>query len=171
MIKRILYASDLGLYGPYMMQHVATLAEHYAAKIVVVHAIEPLGIFAGALLETYVEPEMVKDLKDRGLGEVMKTIRDQVMDAFEDEFQQGVIDKTCIEDVVVKRGSPAEVILTEAEQRSVDLIVIGSHSGGDEHATMLGSVASKILQLSHVPVYMVPMIKHRSLGGSPLFRY
>lgn len=171
MIKRILYASDLGLYGPYMMQHVVTLAERYGAQVVVVHAVEPLGVFADAVLETYVEPDLVRDLKDRGLMEVMSTIRGQVMEAFEDEFVEGLVDKSCIEDVVVKRGGPADVILKEADQRNVDLIVIGSHSEGDEHATMLGSVASKVLQLSRVPVYMIPMVKRRSLGGSPLFHY
>lgn len=51
-------------------------------------------------------------------------------------------------------GSPAEELLSEAE-KGYDMMVLGSHGKGKVHEFILGSVASKILQRSRVPVLVV----------------
>ncbi|MBN4743029.1 universal stress protein, partial [Pseudomonas aeruginosa] len=43
MIRSILYATDLGLYAPYVLQHALSLTRAYNAELYVVHVVEPLG--------------------------------------------------------------------------------------------------------------------------------
>ncbi len=42
-IKTILYSTDLGPYGPKVFRHAAGLAQQYGAKLVLLHALEPLS--------------------------------------------------------------------------------------------------------------------------------
>ena len=64
-------------------------------------------------------------------------------------------------DVRVLSGSPCDVILEEAESQQADLIMMGSNCHGSNSPPILGSVVSKVLQLSKIPVYMVPMAQPR----------
>ena len=50
-IKTILYATDLSQGSPYIFRYALTLARQHQAKIVVVHAIEPLTPFGQSLVE------------------------------------------------------------------------------------------------------------------------
>lgn len=164
MVKRILYATDLGLFGPYMLEHVSELANCHSAKVTVLHAVEPLSLFADALLEAYVPIESKQQLKLYGVDQVMATIRDQVKHAFQDNCIDFDGNLDWIEDVKVLRGAPADVILEQAEQLHADMIVLGSHGGRSGAFTPIGSVATKVLQLARVPVYLVPTSSSRHSG-------
>ena len=156
MLNHILYATDLGLYGPVILEHVCELAQRHGATVTVVHAVEPVGLFADALLEVYV-PKSEKDaLKDHGYEEVMAEIGVRVKQAFEDDFLHINGNTHAIKDVLVLDGEPSQVIMAAAKNVGADLIVLGTHGGVSETATAIGSVASKVMQLSHVPVYLVP---------------
>ena len=158
MVKTILYATDLGIYGPYLLEHDSDLAQRHRAKVVVVHAIEPLSPFADAVLEAYVPEDARQCLKTKGIDEVLDTIRRQVLAAFEDDFIDYEGNRDWLEDVRVVAGRAPDVILSESQRLHADLIVIGSHGShnNDNSFTSIGSVASKVLQLSQVPVYLIP---------------
>ena len=53
MIRSMLYATDLGLYAPFVMQHALALARTFNADLYVVHAVEPMGLFAESVLQSY----------------------------------------------------------------------------------------------------------------------
>lgn len=170
MVKKILYATDLGIYGPYLLEHVNDLAQRHGAKVVVVHAIEPLSPFADAILEAFVPEDARRSLKSDGLNEVLDTIRQQVLEAFEDDFIDFEGDRDWLDDVRVLAGKAPDVILSEAQKINADLIVIGSHGSREEphRLTSIGSVASKVLQLSPIPVYLVPTQTKRLVRHPPL---
>ncbi len=54
-----------------------------------------------------------------------------------------------------RTGSPADQIIACAEEFSCDAIVLGSHGAGLALAALLGSVASRVVDLSEVPVTLV----------------
>ena len=70
-------------------------------------------------------------------------------------------DLELIKAVRVVQGDPPLVILGEAQQLGVDLLVLGSHSHGTDMDIPLGRTASRLVQLAEVPVYLVPMLQHR----------
>lgn len=164
MLKTILYATDLGLYGPFLLEHVCELAKRHGAQVHVVHAIEPIGLFADAILKTYIPDTVKSELQHGGIESVKDAIRQQVKHAFEDDFIDFEGNRDWIAEVHVLDGAPADVILRQAERLVVDLIVLGTHGGGGNSATALGSVANKVLQLAKVPVYLVPTSTTRSIA-------
>ncbi|MGM5629770.1 universal stress protein [Apibacter raozihei] len=62
-------------------------------------------------------------------------------------------------EIIIKQGTPAEVILSETTQRNADLIVMGSHGRGVIMEAILGSVSKDVIKKSEVPVLIVPPSK------------
>ncbi|MGP0174567.1 universal stress protein [Pseudomonas sp. NCHU5208] len=164
MIRSILYATDLGLYASYVLQHALALTRSFNANLYVVHAVEPMGLFAESVLQTYLDDDTLKELRSNGLGTVMSSIEQRVLEGFRDELGDAAQDLDQIRAVRVIQGDPPTVILEESQKLGVDLLVVGSHSHGAEMAVPLGRTASRLLQLSEVPVYLVPMLQHRTHG-------
>ena len=80
MIRTILYATDLGLYAPYVLQHALALTRAFHANLYVIHAVEPMGLFAESVLQTYLDEERLKELRSNGLGTVMSSIEQRVLE-------------------------------------------------------------------------------------------
>lgn len=162
MFRSILYATDLGLYAPYVLQHAMSLARSYRAELYVIHAVEPMGLFAESVLQTYLDEKTMDELRSKGLSTVMASIEQRVLEGFRDELGELQQDTEVIRNVRVVQGDPARVILEEARKLGVDLLVVGSHSHGGAQDTALGRTALRVLQLAEMPVYLVPMLQHRS---------
>jgi nucleotide-binding universal stress UspA family protein len=59
-------------------------------------------------------------------------------------------------DVAVVDGDPARAIVHEAQQRSADLLVMGTHGIGGFQRLILGSVTEKVLRSAATPVLTIP---------------
>jgi len=161
MVKRILFATDLGLYGPYLMKRVAELASSTGAVVDVLHVVEPMGVFAESIINTYVPEKERQYLREQGMEEVLERIRLQVLDAIKADYDSSGF---TIDDVVVEQGSAASTIIAQAQLRQADLIALGSHGQQAYRGGLIGSVVAKVLQMSPIPVYMVPMVSLSDLG-------
>ncbi|AZD09674.1 MULTISPECIES: universal stress protein [Pseudomonas] len=164
MIRSMLYATDLGLYAPYVMQHALELARTFNADLHVVHAVEPMGLFAESVLQSYLDEQALNEFHSQGLSTVMANIEQRVLDSFREELGEGMQDLALIQSVRVFQGDPSHVILEQASKLSVDLLIVGSHSHGAGGETPLGRTAARVLQLAKVPVYLVPLVQRRRLG-------
>jgi nucleotide-binding universal stress UspA family protein len=164
MIHSMLYATDLGVYAPYVMQHALALARTFNADLYVVHAVEPMGLFAESVLQSYLDEKALSEWHSQGLNTVMANIERRVLDSFREELGEGQQDLALIQSVRVLQGDPSEVILDQASRLSVDLLIVGSHSHGAGAETPLGRTAARVLQLSQVPVYLVPLLQRRRRG-------
>lgn len=162
MIRSILYATDLGLYASYVLQHGLSLARSFSADLHVVHAVEPLGLFAESVLQTYLDDSTLEKMRQDGLKTVMSSIEERVLEGFREELGEAALEAELIRSVTVEQGDPPRVILDHANRLGVDLLVIGSHSHGAGVDTPLGRTAARLIQLSEVPVYLVPMLQHRA---------
>jgi len=56
---------------------------------------------------------------------------------------------------VIADGSPAAVIVREAERRNIDLLLVGSHGKSGVVRLFLGNVAEKVVRHAHCPVLVV----------------
>ncbi|WP_396586602.1 universal stress protein [Bermanella sp. R86510] len=155
MIKRILFATDLGLYNPYLMNQLTSLALSTQAKVDLVHVIEPLGVFAESILSIYMGKEDRRHLKDAGIPQVVEHIRRQVIDSLQVDFDQ-CSQALDVGEVIVEIGQPADIIVKQARLRNSDVIVMGSHGSHGHQDCLLGSVASKTLRMAPIPVYILP---------------
>jgi nucleotide-binding universal stress UspA family protein len=162
MIRSMLYATDLGVYAPYVLQHALVLARTFDAELHVVHVVEPMGLFAESVLQSFLAADVLKQLHSEGVNTVIDSIEARVLASFREELGDGHQDLTLIHSVRVVQGDPSNVILDQARLLGVDLLVVGSRSHAEEGDTPIGRTAARILQLSDVPVYMVPMLQSRA---------
>lgn len=160
MMKTILFATDLSVHTPYLLHHVNSIADEHRARIIVVHAIEPLGYMADAMVETYVPIEAREELESEGIERIIANIKAHIFDVLEDQFMDGHQGLACVDAVRVVAGKPTDVIIDESQLFDADMIVVGSHGQNTVTPHMLGSVTSKLLQRSRVPVYMVPVSRN-----------
>jgi nucleotide-binding universal stress UspA family protein len=161
MIRSMLYATDLGLYAPYVLQHALALARTFKAELHVIHVVEPMGLFAESVLQSYLAEDVLRELHSEGVNTVIEGIEARVLDSFREELGEDNRDLELIHSVRVVQGDPSNVILKQAGLLGVDLLVVGSHSHGAQGDTPIGRTAARVLQLSEVPVYMVPMLQNR----------
>ncbi|WP_300631024.1 universal stress protein [Pseudomonas sp.] len=162
MVRSMLYATDLGPYAPYVMQHALALARTFKADLYVVHVVEPIGLFAESVLQSYLDEKALNEWQSRGLTTLMATIEQRVLDSFREELGDGEQDLKLIRSVRVIQGDPCEVILDQLHKLSVDLLIVGSQSHASAAATPLGRTAARLLQLANVPVYLVPSLQRQS---------
>ncbi len=157
MIQTILFATDLCVFTPYLLKHVTDLAHRWGAKVVVVHAVEPLGSLGTAVVNTYLPDQFSRDLQEQGLESLLVSIKDRLIEILADEVIGEEQDFGVINDVVVEIGKPEELILSLIQSLSVDLVVMGNHSPDRFGSPTLGSVANKVMIQSKVPIFMVPV--------------
>lgn len=156
MIRSMLYATDLGVYAPYVLQHALALARSFKADLYVIHAVEPMGRFAESVLQSYLDARSFRALNDGGVTQVMANIEQRVLQSFREDLCDVVQDLALIRAVRVRQGDPAQVILDQVAQLGVDLLVVGSRSGHSAATHSIGRTAHRVLQLSTTPVYLVP---------------
>ncbi len=165
MINRILFASDLGLYGPYLMRLVADLAQSTGASVDILHVIEPMGVFAESVIDSYMPEKEKEYLRNKGLAEIISKIRLQVIDTLKSEYS-GYLDMINLADVLVEVGEPANLILEHANLRKSDMIVLAVHGQQGFGANVVGSIVIKVIKDSIVPVYILPMVSLSELDRS-----
>ncbi len=165
MIKTIVFATDLGAFTAHSLLHVESLAKQFDAKVVILHALAPMGEYASAFVQSHYPDADPKAWLDGDQPETLATLKEQIFESLlrDPAAERALVDR--VVDIVVTVGSPASVILQTAQKLSADLIVIGSHGVDAIDGSVLGSVASKVLQLAKIPVYMVPMVNPTHFRG------
>lgn len=155
-IKTILYATDLGEHTRPVFRYAIVLAKCVGAKIVMAHAMEPLGTTAKAVIESYLPEGNYQKLHDEGFAKTRALMTSRIEKACEEELGVSAADSQLIEDIVVLEGVPARVLYKEAQKRKAQLIVLGSHGHSRLGELLLGSTARRLTQISKIPVLLVP---------------
>lgn len=144
MFKSILVAVDRSAHARAALIEAADIARTQAASLTVmtVYSTRPAW---PALYPAGIDQETL----DAAIAEVRgeaQAVLDEAVAALPEGF--------CARQLTVE-GTPAEAILTEAQQGGHDLIVVGSRGHGDAASILLGSVSHQVLHHSRVPVLVV----------------
>lgn len=139
------------------------LAQSTGAQVDVLHVVEPMGVFAESIIDTYMPETEKAYLRNKGMSHVIERIAVQVNDTLSSDYAE-YLDIINISEVLVEVGSPADVIIEQARMRGSDMIALGSHGQHAYRGGLMGSVVTKVLQLSSIPVYMIPMVSLNDLG-------
>ncbi len=164
-IKNILYATDLSDSARYAFAHAVSLAEHYGAKITILHVIPETHDSLEKSLLGYVSKESWDEIKVRNLQEARHSLigkkRDNVMihevlEQFSNDVRrESNADFEFADEIVIDRGNPVKQILKQAEQRDCDIIVMGSHGQSTLAGVVMGSITKRVLRRSEKPVLVV----------------
>ncbi len=133
--RHILIATDYSAAARQVAEKGFALAKGCAARVSLLHVVEYIPPFN--LSSDLVMPEF--DLEQ----EMLENARERMHDLTKELAQRHDIDVETVQ-TWVELGSPKEEIVRIAAERSVDLIVMGSH-GTHGLALLLGSTANAVL--------------------------
>lgn len=164
-IKKILFATDLSESARQSLAYAVSLSNLYGAGITIVHALEEtqgmeaaiayhVGAEAWARIKKKQEDSARSAIigKQRAVDPGMKDALTQFYETVsENEENQSFV----LDEVVVGRGNPVDVIIEAAEAKGCDLIVMGSHGHGGLAGILMGSTAKKVVQQAKIPVLIV----------------
>jgi len=164
-IDTILYATDLSENARFAAAYAISQANLYGAKIVFLHVLPEVPELLDRSVIGYIDETQWKaikqshyqDAKDALIGKrnehvVVREVLDQFC-----RNQAAELDgqETPEDEILVEKGNPVEVILQVAEEKSCDLIVMGTHGRGTLADAMLGSTARRVVRRSTTPVLVV----------------
>ena len=151
-IKKILFATDLSKNSAYAFFYAIHMAKRDEAKIVIMHAIEPIA----PMLVDF-EDFKYQVAKDRWEETVIK-FKERIQDiSVKADARTGVSSVDLISNILIRPGNPVEEILKVADEEDCDVIVLGSHGKGFLEKTFLGSVSSSVLLRTRKPVFVIPL--------------
>ena len=160
-IKKILYATDLSENAVHAFAYAVSLANLYGAGITILHVLAefPGEEFIANMINTDTWEEIkgrhYSDAREQLIGKKRGSVAiKEVLEAFSDEAKaQEQIFVT--DEVLIKNGVPAEVIVDTARDRNCDLIVVGTHGHGTLTDVLVGSTAKWVLKNSTIPVLVI----------------
>jgi nucleotide-binding universal stress UspA family protein len=142
-IKFILCPLDFSEFSIRAYRHALSLSEHYRAKLVAQHVVEiwrhPSVSFA-ATANLY--DEYCQALRGSGREQLQEFVKKHTYNEIQSEL-------------VVNEGSAADLILSFAQERKIDLIVMGTHGLRGFDRLMLGSVTDRVMRAASCPVLAV----------------
>jgi len=151
-IKKILFATDLSKNSAYAFFYAIHMAKRDEAKIVIVHAVEPIA----PMLVNF-EDFKHQVAKDRW-EETVKKFKERIQDiSVKADARTGVSSADLISNILIRLGNPVEEILKVVEEEDCDVIVLGTHGKGFFKQTLLGSVSSSVLIRTQKPVFVIPL--------------
>jgi nucleotide-binding universal stress UspA family protein len=162
-IKKILYATDLSENAVHAFAYAASLASMCHAGITTLHV---LTEFSGEeFITNMINTDTLQQIRDRHYAEARTQMigrkRDkiavkEILEAFyEQAMADDEIPNAVSDDVLIKSGAPAEVIVQTAEEMHCDLIVMGTRGQGIIADFLIGSTAKWVLRHSPIPVLIV----------------
>ena len=171
-VKKILYATDLSENARYAFAYAVSLADLYNAGITMIHVLPEVPGILDKNVIGYISAERWEEIKSQNVDEAKEALigkrRDHLVirDALH-QFSENVKENQegngfVTDDIVVVRGNPVEQIITQAEETSCDLIVMGTHGHGTLVDAMMGSTARRVLRRSTKPVLVVRLPKEKS---------
>lgn len=142
-IKIILCPLDFSEFSIRAYRHALSLAEHYQAKLVAQHIVEvwrhPSASFA---VTANLYDEYCQTLRGNGKEQLQEFVKRHTYNEIEPEL-------------IVDEGTAADVILSFAQERETDLIVMGTHGLRGFDRLMLGSVTDRVMRAASCPVLAV----------------
>ncbi|HEX4783891.1 MAG TPA: universal stress protein [Candidatus Sulfotelmatobacter sp.] len=142
-IKLILCPIDFSEFSIRAYHHALSLAEHYRAKLVAQHVLE---------LSRYPYADYVASTGD--YAEFCRALREGGKERLQ-EFVKKHIHGEIRPELVVHEGAAPDSILSFAQTRKTDLIVMGTHGRRGYDRVVLGSVTNRVMRRAPCPVLAV----------------
>jgi nucleotide-binding universal stress UspA family protein len=162
-IKKILYATDLSETAVHAFSYAVSLANMYGAGITILHVLAefPGEEFIANMISTDTWQEIktrhYSEARDELIGKRKDRIAlKEVLQAFSEKANANEEDQTFVTDeILIKNGAPAEIIVQTAKKRNCDLVVMGTHGHGTIVDVLIGSTARWVVKQSPIPVLVI----------------
>jgi nucleotide-binding universal stress UspA family protein len=154
-LRRIVCPVDFSEFSVSAYRYALSLARHFRAKLFVQHIVE-----LGRHPSVYYAPSA--DSFDEFCRKLSENAREQLQ-GFVKQYTHDEIEPEC----VVQQGETSDAILSFADARKADMIVMGTHGRRGFDRLMLGSATERVIRKASCPVLVVRKPAHDVVGLSP----
>lgn len=147
-VERILFPTDFSEGASNALSYAVDLAEHYNARLYILHVVYDIQRAAGFNIPHISSDELYDELKDWAAKELEKS-------SIEETRGLSNIEK------VVVQGIPYEEIVDFAKKEKIDMIVIGTYGRSGLERFIYGSTAERVVRIAPCPVVTVRVPEHR----------
>lgn len=151
-MKKILIAIDYNPVSEKVAEAGYKLAQTMEAEVCLMHVMADIAYY-GTPFPTFMGYEGYTMSPDINIAEELKRIGEDYLESAARHLNDNSVS------TYMGEGDTAHAILDYAKDWKADLIVMGTHSHSALEKILLGTVASKVLEKTHIPVYMVPVNK------------
>lgn len=138
----ILVAVDFSDSSDNAFQMALSMARKFEARMIILHVInEPVDL--RGFYVPHISFEKLEEEIEEGAKKMMETF-----------CRQNILDYDNYESLIIP-GLPYEQIIEQAEEKSADLIVLGTHGRTGLDHVLFGSTAEKVVRKSPLPVLTV----------------
>lgn len=149
--KKILVPLDGDTEHELGLQEAEELAHYFEGNLRLLTVIHTLGTLSGKRAATgWMLPGATRAILD---------IDEQTAVEYLEKLAQKISKRGLNVSTLVRRGDPAQQILSLAQPQDTDLIVLGTHGKSGMNAFWSGSVAPKVVTEAKVPLLLVPVRK------------
>ena len=142
LINKILVPIDFSVHSKNALKYAVPLARQFEASLHLVYVVEPTIYPADLGFGQVVLPGIEDELRQKGQAELNELVAKEIGRAVKAT-------------AAVRTGTPSQEILSEAEERGVDLIVVATHGHSGVEHMLFGSTAERIVRKSHCPVLTI----------------
>ena len=161
-IKRILYATDLSPDSSYVLRYAVNSTKMHGAKMVILHVMEVLPPSYKALVEPYLDHDMLRRVSDEKNFYARNAIEKSIQKVQEKEVKQDFNIHEIVDTIELAEGFPADVILKKADELNCDAIIMGMHGKGFLKHSYFGSNCKRVLRRARKPVFIIPLPENES---------
>ena len=155
-INTIVYACDLDGKTQAAMELVLSLANTHGAKIILMHAIEPLNAQASNMMNNYISEDIRETMRKDAIKDI-KARMERLLAEFMEKYSAELSSLATPPETVIVNGVPSESIQRLAKEKNADLIIMNSRTHGRISQMIIGSTANKVIHSSTIPVLVVPI--------------
>lgn len=145
-MKQILVATDGSDCADRAVDFAGKLAADFRAELLIANVIGGYGL-PGKLLRQLSQPQnsWLEEMFSSASADILRRARDRLQDR----------DGTKIK-LESRSGDVAQSLLDIAEERDIDMIVVGKRGANPVERMLIGSVSQKLVNLAQRPVTVVP---------------
>jgi len=145
--KKVLFCTDFSENADYAFGFAFGVAKRDGGLLYILHVTTDSAdqaVVEGTVAGSY--PEMAEAIRETTQRELNDTLQERYAKKIEGELFE----------IVTKSGRAYQEIIRFAEEKDVDLIVMGTHGRTGVKHTLFGSVAEMVTRHSPIPVFVIP---------------
>ena len=141
LFSRILVPVDGSKFSLQAVRLATRLARHCDSNLLLLHVLDATVV------------EQLQRFSDKSHDEVRADM-EKSAEGFLKDMSMEVSEWDIAVDIILREGTPHEVILTEADNWGADLIVMGKLGKRGVSRILLGSVAERVIEFTRLPVML-----------------
>ncbi len=154
-VRKILYATDLSGNAGFAFAYAMSLANKYNAGITVLYVLEDRQSYADTVAVTALGSQKWHEVRKANEANVIRMLKERLQNFCSEASAEVPECPFLTDDIIVKIGDPAEVILKEVDNKGYDLVVMGAHGHGILADAMIGSVSRRVVRRCKKPVLVI----------------